>query len=489
MTDHDHLSNTPDPGADDRIDALARAAGNELRRPAPADGIASVQRAKRRRQTAQLGGAGVAAVAILAVGAIAIGGRDAGPTVVPATVSTVDTPDRTTPDTTPDTTVLVDETVPETTGGPTPTSDPPPDTTVVAVPPNAAGAPSAVYTSATPVVMADGDQTLVDPVTGEVLGTEPMDADAARAAQDALLGRTSLPVTRTSGGSSGQNAFGQDDFGYFTNEYDIGGITYALDALPSEVSDIGAFSPETLGRFDRCGQSELRVTGAAADALPDRASTLTFSADGRWSTVLSATCSDPGTLADGRSPSIEWSVTLFDATRPDLPGRTIGDLIEPVIGTSSFSPDGQYVAVEANEGLRFFETDTGTEIDVVSEECFASGTKWSRFIGPWIGESSVALQVRCDDTWSLQVEDLATGESIDVAAPVDEIDFGLVVDVDFAHYDRPSNTWFTMCVTTFDAGTSTQSFDCWIGQGGGPLVELTDTAEASFLPLGFTYGG
>ena len=46
-----------------------------------------------------------------------------------------------------------------------------------------------------------------------------------------------------------------------------------------------------------------------------------------------------------------------------------------------------------------------------------------------------------------------------------------------------------MCVSAFDAGTSTQSFECWIGQGGGPVVELPGSGEASFLPLGFTYGG
>ena len=56
-----------------------------------------------------------------------------------------------------------------------------------------------------------------------------------------------------------------------------------------------------------------------------------------------------------------------------------------------------------------------------------------------------------------------------------------IVDVDFGHFDRPASTWFTICTASVNG--------CWIGQGSGDLVQVAGTQEASFLPLGFTYGG
>ncbi len=50
-----------------------------------------------------------------------------------------------------------------------------------------------------------------------------------------------------------------------------------------------------------------------------------------------------------------------------------------------------------------------------------------------------------------------------------------------AHFDRPETAWFTMC--------NPVAAICWVGQGSNPLVELPGRVQASFLPLGFEYGG
>ena len=79
---------------DPRFDALARRAGQALRRPAPAHGIDDVRRGRRRQQLVRVGVGGVACL-VLALGAVAITrGDDERGQITPVT----------TPDTTPDTT-------------------------------------------------------------------------------------------------------------------------------------------------------------------------------------------------------------------------------------------------------------------------------------------------------------------------------------------------------------------------------------------------
>ena len=67
---------------DARIDALARERGSELRRPAPADGLAHVRTVRRRQQVVRTAG-GVGVIALLAIGVNAIVTNDDG-TVAPA---------------------------------------------------------------------------------------------------------------------------------------------------------------------------------------------------------------------------------------------------------------------------------------------------------------------------------------------------------------------------------------------------------------------
>jgi hypothetical protein len=151
----------------------------------------------------------------------------------------------------------------------------------------------------------------------------------------------------------------------------------------------------------------------------------------------------------------------------------------------TFSPDGNFVALGTfggeRAGFRFFDTASGSEVDVRVGDCDAFGTRHARFIGPWIGDSSIALQLDCGGTKTLLVRDLATQEELRVNLPELSDTTWFTADVDYAHYDRPANAWFTLCDQRAPA--------CWLGQGGGALIELPGTVEASFPPLGFTYGG
>ena len=69
----DHSS--ADDAADARIDAMARNAGRELRRPAPQQGMARVERARRSRQITRVVSGGAAAVVLVAVGIVALNNR------------------------------------------------------------------------------------------------------------------------------------------------------------------------------------------------------------------------------------------------------------------------------------------------------------------------------------------------------------------------------------------------------------------------------
>lgn len=487
MTDHDHTPRSDphdhDRAADERIDALARAAGSELRRPAPADGIARVQRTSRQRQATRIGAAGVAAVAILAVGAIVIGGRDGDETLVPATVTTVETDD-TVDSTVPESTVPT-EAVPATTPGSTPATESPTPNSSSTMPPNAAGDPEVMYASQEFAAMFGSEVSTVDPRTGEVLSTFVVD-DAAvedsRAAQDALIGTTSLRRESVDGPPS------------ISYQMRIGEVVYRHATLPSEIPTIGDQDPTDLPFYDRCQQAEVIVEGAVATAVPERARSITASPDGRWLAVVAGVCPAPGTLADqvtspaGGVDGFTVSVQVFDATRPDLPGRTLIDGIVPAdLTLLSFSADGRFLAVESFRApsLRVFDLDAGTELNPPAsgdDECTVQGTRWSRFVGPWVGGTSLALLATCPEETRLVLHDVARGvieTRVIPGGPAEAFQFS--ADVDRAHFDLPETAWFTVC----RADTTT----CWIGQGAGPLVELPGVAQTSFLPLGFNAGG
>lgn len=436
INQHDHDS-------DARIDAMARAAGGELRRPAPAEGLARARVASKRRQTARAVAGGAAAVALLGAGVFALTRGDGDQRVVPV-----------------DTTVETSTTgVPPTTG----------------IPPNGAGDPGVVYSTTGFIPNPDYLQTVIDPVTGEVLRTEVPDAVASSEAQQALIAAYVL------------DGLVESSVPAITFRLESGDIAYGYSVLPSEIQGLENQEPEALPLFDRCGQSELTVEWASASALPARVYSAVMSLDRRWLATTSSECPVAGTL-EGQTEVLRAPTTrqVFDARRPDLPGRMLD-----ASGSVFFSPDGDYLAIVQNRSYVVYDLGDGSEVTIAPSNCGLVDSRYAPYAGPWVGDSSLVAALNCPgEPASMLVIDVATGEELRVAAPAganlgsSAVDGPyLTVEVDAAHYDRPQNAWYTVCAW------SAEESSCWYGQGAADPVEIPGAQEASFLPLGFTFGG
>jgi hypothetical protein len=93
----------------DDLDAIGRRAGAELRRPAPPDGAALVQRSVRRRRAMTAVGGGIAVAVIVAGGLVLVGQNDDDTVVTDDRVSTTVAPD---PSVAPEPSLPVEPTVP-----------------------------------------------------------------------------------------------------------------------------------------------------------------------------------------------------------------------------------------------------------------------------------------------------------------------------------------------------------------------------------------
>ena len=343
------------------------------------------------------------------------------------------------------------------------TSTSPPETTsaaeTTAPNPTPPGAPAAVYTTADPPTDPGGLQTLIDPASGAVLGTEPIDVERSREAQQALPGGVRSTV-------------------------DLGDVAYAFDQV---VYDSGTLDTDIYPDVDLCGQNVVTVHGEAASALPARAHVLSVSPDDQYVVTLSSICPEAGTMgADAVGTQLPFTATfqVFDARQPEAPGQTLLDGVEALnVGLATFSANGRFVALETYEdGSQYhvFDLESGDELDV-TEGCSAIGTNHSRFIGPWIGQSSIALMLDCADGQQLLVRDLMPGGSeLLVPAPTADPALSARAEVDYAHFDDPETAWFILCDLSQRV--------CSAGQGDGPLLELSDVSDASFLPLGYYPG-
>jgi hypothetical protein len=491
MTDHptSHQPSPdrpPDPPADQRIDALARAAGSALRRPAPADGLDGIRRAGRRRRALQTTAAGAALAAVAVVGVVALSGGDRRSTVVPATAET-------TPATGP---VPASTTPGPLSTDPGPTTAPPGTTdgagTVPGTEPPTTGvpsvqAPSVVYGAESAIAIGDTIETEYDPATGEAVATGTMDEQASLDAQQQWYGAGALD-------SPGRILDGAetDRPGVLGYELDLGEVVLRYDVLPSEVPTLADQDPAALASFDRCQQSDLRITGAGADALPARVLAVGSTADRRYLTVLRADCPVVGTLAEGAaSGGYDVIVEVYDVADLDLPPR---QLVREAVDTcactlAGFSPDGRFVAVRSLAGdLRFrvFDLASGAERPL-TDQCDQQFTAFSDQYGPWVGASTLAVIVDCGDGPALlviDVDDPALG--VAYPSPADHVTWA---EVDVAHLADPSTAWYVLCGTDDLAVPAT----CWVGHGDGSgdgdLIELDGASAASFLPLGFRAGG
>ena len=479
----DQVDDVLDDSDDARIDRMARSAGRELRRPAPREGVVGVERAKRTRQVTRAV-AGSTAVVLLVVGGLSVvalrddadvGVTDTTPTV-PTNSSvppTSDPPPSVTPTSGP-TSSLPSSTVPRATVSAVPdTADP--TATLDRDPSPAGGTPGVVYTSPLSTTSgSDGDvQTLVDPVDGSSVGSEPIDVEVARevwAASFAVSPRSTVEV---------------GDVSYAFTEFPVDGDT---DRFPD---------------VDACRQNPVTVSNAGGSALPDRALLLRVTPDDRYVVTVSSDCPAPGP-GDPNGPDVvdptsyDAIVTVFDAARPERPGRILGMIpASDQPSTLTESGDGRFVSIDTFDdtaSVRFFDLEAGTELDlqddlglVVGDGCGVVGTDLSRFVGPWLGESSIAVTVLCPSETGAATS-AATTSIVDLADPDSRLELPTPspgirgdVEIDRATFTDPADAWFTLCDT---ADTT-----CWIGHGSDPLVELPGVAQASFLPLGFTPGG
>jgi hypothetical protein len=438
--------------ADARVDEVARSAGNELRRPAPELGLAGVQRARRRRQIAR-GAVGSTAALAFVVGGFIVANRD-------------DNPQITTTNSGLTTTAVPNTTTPSTTIGTTDTStpvEPVPNSAVPSSPP--ANLESVVYTSDQPFIPLVGSvQTLLNSVDGSAVGNQAVDPEQARLAQDPFVLQDRSIV-------------------------DLGDVTY--DFIQAR-GDGGSIDTGLFPDVDLCEQNRVTVTSPSGSALPERARLMRVSPDDRFVVTLSVACPEVGTLGlDGVVTQLPYEFTLqvFDAQRPELPGRVLAEIRAAASPSAlTASPNGRFISIETF-GLvsryRIFDLESATEIDLgldAGADCNLIGTRYARFMGPWIGDSSIAVTAGCPTASTLHVLDLADPENrLSVPFPGPTGGGYTSMEVDYATFTDPQDVLFTMC----DARTPM----CWIGHGSEPLIELPGVAQASFLPLGFEYGG
>jgi len=444
----------PDPGADGRIDDLARRAGAEVRRPAPAGFVEGVRRARRRQQTVRAGAGVVGVAALLAIGAVIVRGTSDDATIAPATVpdSVLDTqadaePDATSTD--PTTTVPKQPAVGSSTFVPAGT--------------NADGIPDAIHV---PVDPALTEEHVLDPVTLDLVETRP--------------------ITRVRSGEA------------LISTSESGAITYAW---PFESQD----------DRDACDQmpSADWVNGAEPTGLPERVLGITLSADGRVGAVVAVSCPfDAEPSIDGTTGPYDVTVFWFDADDPTasaVPVLVIDGGAEDFF-RASLTDDGSFVMLETYplplaEGnsviTRIADTGTGELVAELRDDR-ASGLPHADcgfgFVAiRVVGNSGLGYVAICpDEGLVVVVRDLVTGETVEAVnaeyvGRTYETMPNASFEIDRATYTTPRGAWYLLCAEREIDGVigPSDSRPCWIGRGGEPMREVPSTVGtlASFEPL------
>ncbi len=459
---NEHASGTDLPGEHAAIDAIARRAGAEVRRPAPPAFTAGVRRARRRQQAVRAGLGAVGVAALVTVGVLAVAGGSDDDTLVPATApaATVEVPS-------------TDVTVPSTPEPTTPEVSnpvaPPPDSTTSTAPPEADvdAVPEAIYA---PADDAATQQDVFDPSTLERVDTRP---STGAAFQD-----PTAPVASASGA-----------------------ITYGF---PYDQQD----------DVDPCRQmpSAAWVVGAEPTGLPERVDVIAVAADARSGAVVSADCPTNGVPAadDGPAGAYDVTVAMFDADDPTIPSRPILTIDGGAEGVLIVEPndDGSLLLLTTASRpfsepsailTRIIDTVSGEIIAVLGDERSAELPHSDCGIDSvqFVGTSSLAYMAVCpDEGLAVVIRDLRSGETIDVVNPeyrdrtYETLPAASLV-VDPVTYAGPSNAWYVLC-----AGRSTLQPDgsvaydlpgtrpCWLGHGDEPMREIPTATnlDARFTP-------
>ena len=193
---------------------------------------------------------------------------------------------------------------------------------------------------------------------------------------------------------------------------DLGDVAYAFDQV---FYDSGTLNTDFYPDVDLCGQNVVTVRSEAGSALPARAHVLSVSPDDRFVVTLSSVCPEAGTMgADGVGTQLPFEATLqvFDARQPDAPGQTLLEGV-PALNVGLAHVQRQRPVRRPGDVRRTTRSTTcsisSRATSRLAEGCSAVGTNHSRFIGPWIGPSSIALMLDCADGQRLLVRDLMPG--------------------------------------------------------------------------------
>ncbi len=447
----------PDPGDGRQIDDLARRAGAEVRRPAPAGFLEGVRRARRRQQTVRAGAGVVGVAALLAIGAVVARDTTDDGTIAPATVpdSVVDTqadvePDETSPDTDPTTTV------PDESGDGS--------STFVPAGTDTDGIPDAIHVPADPAL---AEENVLDPVTLDLVETRP--------------------IIRTRSGEA------------LISASQSGTVTYAY---PFESQD----------DQDACRQmpSADWTTGAEPTGLPERVLDITLSADGRVGAVVAVSCpSDAQPSVDGTTGPYDVTVFRFDADDPTASAAPVlvVDGGAETFFRSALTDDGSFVMLETfplplAEGnsviTRVADTGTGDLVAELRDDRTSSplphATCSFGFVAiRLVGSSGLGYVAICpDEGLVVVVRDLVTGETVEA---VNDEYIGrsyetmpnATFEIDRATYTGPGGAWYLLCAEREVDGVidPSNSRSCWIGRGDDPMREVPTTVGtlASFEPL------
>jgi hypothetical protein len=438
--------------ADDaRIDAMARAAGSALRRPAPAHGFAGVKQARRKQQIARIGTLSAVILMVGAAGAAWKLNSSSSRTIVASN-----------PDITSVSTVA---STPTPTPAPTPTTTPAPTTTPTSTP---LALPTAPEPGLLYAAVADpGMQQVIDVRTGAVLRTEPVD----NALAEAWMLEEEFPPRV-------DNAAG----------------TYRF-----ELAELG--SPN----LDACFQPPLNIvelatgTLVASDArsFPSNAASNRVTPDGNDVIVAAAQC------ATG-SEDVTTTILRFPADDLSAQGQVLTTVVVPRVHTSEsawvfdFDESGRFVLVSVFGidvgGIRArvvtsLDLQTGQEVDVLGG-CTPSIAPNLRTVAgemstvvpqEFLSGSTIAYTALCDDG-------LQHAVIVDVANPTSRIDMIIpgalpeertTIELDRSGLTDPSTAWFVVRVTDSAEGNRR----AFVGQGSVALRPLEGITDPTFLPM------
>jgi hypothetical protein len=290
-----------------------------------------------------------------------------------------------------------------------------------------------------------------------------------------------------------------------------------LSEIPELTSASGAVTYVLRGatQTDACSQRRTTewVHGAPADGLPEWASAIRLSADGRVGAIQTYDCPDGSRLGDPHDATIR----VFDANDPSAPSTLIATIeaSNEILSNVDLSDDGTLLLVSTtpvpvtegpNQQYRFYDTATGAVVAAVGEGVVSDLPRaecTTGYISPrFVSSSAIAYGALCPDGIAVVVADLRSGESSASLQPVYagrtyETMVTAQLIVDRATYRSPADAWFILCAERWtelppDLNVPADQPDlrpCWIGHGDEPMrnIPTATVLGATFTNTGDDY--